>query len=545
MKNLSIIKQLSLGFGLMQILLVLIVALSIYQQEQLAAQTEGQYKHPFTVSNALARADGNIARIRRVISDSVLVSDASELAALEREANALDQKVVADLTLGKERFLGDKSDFDALLFSYQDWIKVCTSIFAAEKSGDRDGAKKIITTRAAEKMAVLDPLRSKVYDFALTKAAAFQQHANDARDSAVRVTLLIGVLAILLGAAAAVYIARNLGRPIAQAVQIARQVADGQLNVDIAPQGANEMAQLLHALKDMQDALVTVVSRVREGADGVSTASAEIAQGNHDLSSRTESQASALQQTAASMHQLGAAVGQNADHSRQANALAKSATEVAIKGGEVVAKAVQTMTGINASSRKIADIIGVIDGIAFQTNILALNAAVEAARAGEQGRGFAVVATEVRSLAGRSADAAKEIKALISDSVGKVEAGVALVDEAGKTMTEVVTSIQRVADIMGEIKAASEEQATGVAEVGMAVSQMDQATQQNSALVEEMAAAAASLKGQAQDLVGVVSTFSLREGAASALLPRMLVRSKSGAGLDFQGSERRLAGVSV
>jgi methyl-accepting chemotaxis protein len=262
-------------------------------------------------------------------------------------------------------------------------------------------------------------------------------------------------------------------------------------------------------MEAMTQSLVSVVSNVRQGSEGVATASAEIAQGNNDLSARTEQQASALEQTAASMEELGSTVRQNADSARTANQLAVSASTIAVEGGNVVGQVVETMRDINTSSRKISDIIQVIDGIAFQTNILALNAAVEAARAGEQGRGFAVVASEVRSLAGRSADAAKEIKSLIVASVERVEHGTALVDRAGTTMTEVVNSIKRVTDIVGEISAASNEQALGVAQVGEAVTQMDQTTQQNAALVEEMAAAASSLKSQAQELVQTVAVFQL------------------------------------
>jgi methyl-accepting chemotaxis protein len=266
----------------------------------------------------------------------------------------------------------------------------------------------------------------------------------------------------------------------------------------------------------MQASLSTVVASVRHTSDHVANASAEIAQGNQDLSSRTENQASALQQTAASTEQLSSTVRQNADHAAQANQLALYASTVAAQGGAVVAEVVQTMKGINESSQKIADIIGVIDGIAFQTNILALNAAVEAARAGEQGRGFAVVASEVRSLAGRSAEAAKEIKALISTSVERVARGTAQVDKAGATMTEVVNAIRGVTHIVGEITAASSEQSTGVSQIGEAVSQIDQATQQNAALVEEMAAAASNMRTQAQDLVDAVAVFKLREHGSPA-----------------------------
>jgi methyl-accepting chemotaxis protein len=295
---------------------------------------------------------------------------------------------------------------------------------------------------------------------------------------------------------------------------IANAVAEGDLSIHV-PVAAGDNTSVMAAMARMRNKLSGIVGQVRSSSDSMATASTQIAQGNQDLSNRTEKQAAALEETASSMAQLSGVVNQSADSARQANQLALGASTVAVKGGKVVAQVVETMSGINDSSKKIADIIGVIDGIAFQTNILALNAAVEAARAGEQGRGFAVVAAEVRSLAGRSADAAKEIKNLINASVERVEQGSALVGEAGATMTEVVASIKRVTDIMGSITAASAEQSAGMAQVSQAVSQMDQGTQQNAALVEQSAAAAESMKQQAHQLVDAVAVFKLNSGTSA------------------------------
>ncbi len=323
--------------------------------------------------------------------------------------------------------------------------------------------------------------------------------------------LLTLVLASMAGLVLfAWHFAALLKRRIDASRKVADRVRDGDLTQAVVDTARDEFSPLLQALQQMQDGLVRVVGEVRLGADSVATASTEITSGNQDLSRRTEQQASSLQETAASMEQLGGTVRQNADNASQANQLALGASRVARDGGEVVAQVVGTMKGIHDSSRRIADIIGVIDGIAFQTNILALNAAVEAARAGEQGRGFAVVASEVRNLAQRSADAAREIKTLISASVEQVEQGNSLVERAGSTMQEVVAAIQRVTDIMGEISAASVEQSSGVQQVGQAVTQMDQATQQNAALVEQSAAAAESLQQQARQLVQAVAVFKLR-----------------------------------
>jgi len=340
-------------------------------------------------------------------------------------------------------------------------------------------------------------------------------------DNARNLILGAGLVATVIAILAATYIARSVVNPINEAVAMASLVAAGDLtsSVQIDSTRQDETGQLLAELAKMRVSLVSIVEKVRQGSEAVSDGSSEIASGNQDLSARTESQASALEQTAASMEELSSQVKNNAENAHQANQLASNASAIAAKGGEVVGRVVETMKEINDSSRKISDIISVIDGIAFQTNILALNAAVEAARAGEQGRGFAVVASEVRSLAGRSAEAAKEIKGLINASVERVEQGAALVDEAGATMSEVVSSIKKASDLVGEISSASNEQAAGVAQVGEAVAQMDQATQQNAALVEQMAAAAGSLKSQSEELVATVAAFKLDARAGSDSRP--------------------------
>ncbi len=337
-------------------------------------------------------------------------------------------------------------------------------------------------------------------------------------------TIVLLVAAIAIGTALALGVARVVARPLRQAVDVARTVAGGDLTQRIEVRSKDETGELMQALQDMTGSLQTLVAQVRSGTDTISTASSEIAAGNHDLSARTEQQASSLEETASSMEQLTSTVKQNADNAREANQLAQSASGIAERGGAVVGQVVGTMASINAASRKIVEIIGTIDSIAFQTNILALNAAVEAARAGEQGRGFAVVATEVRNLAHRSAAAAKDIKQLIGDSVDRVDAGSRLVDEAGTTMQEIVASIARVADIMREITAASAEQSSGIEQVNQAVVQMDQVTQQNAALVEESAAAAESMQQQAAQLAEIVSRFRVNAQAMAGIAAGVPVR---------------------
>jgi len=407
----------------------------------------------------------------------------------------------------------EKELFARLGAARQAYIKARDAVTAAKTAQKMDEADRVFqgeyqaaATAYLERLqALLDFQRQAINDAAAQVDATYH--------SGLQAMAALGVLVLLAAAVLAWVITRSITRPLRVALDVARSVAEGDLTArgSVDARGRDETAQLLQALQHMSDQLEGIVTRVRQGTDTIVMASGEIARGNQDLSSRTESQASALEQTAASMEELSSTVQQNADNARQANQLAQQASAVAAQGGEVVAQVVDTMRGISDSSQKIADIISVIDGIAFQTNILALNAAVEAARAGEQGRGFAVVAGEVRTLAGRSAEAAKAIKQLITDSATRVEQGSALVDRAGQTMEDVVAAIRRVSDIVAEISAASAEQSSGVAQVGEAVSSMDQTTQQNAALVEQAAAATAALNDQAQDLLRAVSVFKLRQ----------------------------------
>lgn len=376
-------------------------------------------------------------------------------------------------------------------------------------AGDFDGARANAMNDAGPKFATL---HSSVFDLINLQARVASEEYTEAQSNFEMLFMVISVAAVtgvILAIVIGMMLIRAIVGSINEAVAVANAVASGDLTSRIETNSANETGRLMHALKKMNNNLADLVGKVRTGTDSIFNASGEIASGNSNLSQRTEEQASSLEETAASMEELTSTVRQNADNANQANQLASGASEVALKGGAVVGQVVQTMSEINESSRKIVDIISVIDGIAFQTNILALNAAVEAARAGEQGRGFAVVATEVRTLAQRSAAAAKEIKELINNSVSKVEDGTRLVDEAGVTMSEIVNAVKRVTDIMSEISAASHEQSTGIEQVNTAVTQMDGMTQQNAALVEEAAAAAESLQDQAQSLSQAVSLFKL------------------------------------
>jgi len=379
-------------------------------------------------------------------------------------------------------------------------------------SADINAGMGTMQTADSEFQALLKDFNQLV-DMEKRLTQASYDSASSAFNKVVLTLLAIVVLALAVSGAFTYFMSQMIVRPLKRAIELAGRIAGGDLSAAIEVVGRDETADLLRALKNMNDSLHKIVGEVRSGTDSISTGTQQIASGNADLSQRTEEQASSLEETASSMEELTSTVKQNAENAKQANHLAASASEVAVKGGRVVSEVVGTMSSINESSKKIVDIISVIDGIAFQTNILALNAAVEAARAGEQGRGFAVVASEVRNLAQRSAAAAKEIKALIGDSVDKVGAGTKLVDEAGKTMQEIVTSVKRVTDIMSEITAASQEQSSGIEQVNQAITQMDEVTQQNAALVEEAAAAAEAMQEQAQNLAQAVSVFKLEQGA--------------------------------
>jgi len=520
MESFKVGTRLALAFGLVLLITATIAAIGVGRigtlnttaqriatTEMLRSSLAQQFRTNININ--LVRAQAALESTDPVFLESIKTESAATQADTAQILKKLDllvtdaegRKLMADLAKAREAF-----------------IAVRAALMAKKAAGEDVSAtvNHELRSIAADYLALLD----KLVDHSNALLSGIQVDTAKVTSDTQWALGVGALMSVALGVCLAVLVTqsvlRQLGGEPSDAANFAQGVAAGDLSANIAVRN-RDATSLMAQLRAMQDSLAKVVSNVRGNAEGVATASAQIAQGNLDLSQRTEEQASALEQTAASMEQLGSTVKLNAANARAASQFAESASQVAIKGGHVVRQVVDTMQGINDSSKRIGNIISVIDGIAFQTNILALNAAVEAARAGEQGRGFAVVASEVRSLAGRSADAAKEIRGLITTSVERVAQGTALVDQAGTTMAEVVASVQRVTEIMSEISNASAEQSTGVAQVGEAVSQMDRVTQQNAALVEESAAAAMSLKSQAQQLVDVVAMFKLGHTSSSLL----------------------------
>nr|WP_240453542.1 methyl-accepting chemotaxis protein [Janthinobacterium agaricidamnosum] len=512
--------RLGLGFALVLVLLVAVTVLGIARM----AQIQERLDHVINVNNVVTRL---VIDMRGNVSDRItslriltLMTDASdmepEMARIKTQTSTyqetqkkLEEKFAVESTAEEKTLLASIKEYEAAA------MPAIAKASALWMANDAEGATRVmikeirpVQKKWMEALEQLATLEDKLNE-------QMQSDARKAFDSARLFMIILGVLAVAMGVAAALVITRGLlkqlgGEPDYTA-SIAGSIANGDLSIGIHTQPSDN-SSLLAEMKEMRNSLVGIVGQVRVGTETIGTASREIADGNIDLSSRTEMQASALEKTASAMEELTSTVKQNADNAREANKLAATASDVALKGGSVVSQVVDTMSSINESAKKIVDIIGVIDGIAFQTNILALNAAVEAARAGEQGRGFAVVASEVRNLAQRSAGAAKEIKILIDDSAEKTERGTRLVGQAGVTMGEVVDSVRRVTDIMSEIASASQEQSAGIEQVNLSIIEMDGMTQQNAALVEQAAAAAQSLQDQAAELAHVVSIFKLVEG---------------------------------
>jgi methyl-accepting chemotaxis protein len=525
--NIKIGTRLALGFGLVLLCALALLVLGLWRMSELQAGANLIVNERVaSLSDAMNMREGGWSlalSLRKIVTPT----DAQEG---ERESKRLTQilEQYAKSEANLKKYVASaqgKTALAAVIEKQQSVLPVITKLKGMVDGGNYFDGSMVLKNEflpAHEKW--MDSLGALADSQQKDVKATYEASQSNYRSTQTGMTA-VGVITLALGIFVAWFITRTITGPLQHAAHIADTIASGNLTEKIEAKTQDEAGQLVSSLKMMQTNLVNTVNRIKQGTDTITFASQEIASGNADLSSRTESQASSLEETASSMEELTSTVKQNADNARQANQLVVSASEFAMRGGQVVGQVVDTMGSIKDSSRKIVDIIGVIDGIAFQTNILALNAAVEAARAGEQGRGFAVVAAEVRNLAQRSAGAAKEIKSLISDSVEKVDTGSRLVDEAGKTMDEIVTSVKHVADIMSEITSASQEQSAGIEEVNRAIGQMDEMTQQNAALVEEAAAAAESMLDQAAALAQAVSVFKLEAGvqALPAMQPRVAV----------------------
>ncbi len=532
--KMSVGTRLATGFAAVLLGLVVVGAVGISGMRELSQEVKRMTEDLFPKTVIANNVVDGINEVARAMRNSLLENDKDKIRKeLDRIARVRDEVTKAFADLDKRITSPEgRAVLEKAVAARTTYAKGQQEFLRMQQEGKFDDAKALLLSRIrADQQAYIDAV-NKLIDFQSQLMVKAGKDAEATVSTGMMEILVVGAIATLLGIGIGVLITRGLVKQLGgepdYAADVAKRIAGGDLTQQVALK-ANDTTSLLAAMKGMQDTLGNVVGQIRESTDAVGTASREIAQGNADLSQRTEEQASSLEETASSMEELTSTVKQNADNARQANQLAASASEVAAKGGAVVGEVVSTMDAISASSKKIADIISVIDGIAFQTNILALNAAVEAARAGEQGRGFAVVASEVRNLAQRSAGAAKEIKELITDSVGKVDSGTKLVADAGNTMAEVVASVKRVTDIMAEITAASLEQSSGIEQVNQAIVQMDQVTQQNAALVEESAAAAESMEEQAKQLSTVVAVFKVAGGNVATPAKAVIERAQAAA----------------